>query len=317
MKLNRLVLALALSPFAAPLCFAQAKLLKIIVPYPPGGSPDNTARVLGEKITQGGKYNVVIDNRPGAGGVVAADAVKNSPPDGSVILMGDSSTYSISPNVKRKLSYDPLKNFKPIALAATSPIFLTVQAGGPATAQEFIVMLKKQPGQMYGSSGYGTAHHLAMEMFKNMAGVDMGHVPYKGATQTVPAVAAGDVVAAFAGLTAARGFAQTGKVKVLAIAEPKRSSMAPEIPTLAESGLPGYNMTITLGFLANIGTPDAVVKDLNAEITKAVHDPDVKTRLNALGVEPASSSPEKFGDIIKSELALFGKIVKAGNIKED
>lgn len=316
MRLNHLVIALAFS-LTAPLCFAQPKLLKIVVPYPPGGSPDNTARVLGEKITQGGKYNVVIDNRPGASGVLAADAVKSSPPDGSVILMGDSSTYSISPNVKRKLSYDPVKDFKPVGLAATSPVFLVTQPGTANSVAEFIANMKKQPGQMYGSSGYGTAHHLAMEMFKSTANVDMGHVPYRGAAQTVPAVAAGDVVATFAGLTAARAFSQVGKVKILAIAEPKRSAMAPEIPTLAESGLPGYNVTITLGFLANNKTPDATIRELNAEISKAVRDPDVKTKLNALGVEPANSTPEKFGEMIRAELTSFGKIVKEANVKED
>lgn len=317
MRLNHLVLALALSPLAAPHCFAQAKLLKIVVPYPPGGSPDNTARVLGEKISRGGKYNVVIENRPGAGGVLAVDTVKNSPPDGSVILMGDSSTYSISPNVKRKISYDPLRDFKPVGLAATSPIFLVTQPSTANTVADFVANLKKEPGQMYGSSGYGTAHHLAMEMFRSITNVDMGHVPYKGATQTVPAVAAGDVIATFAGLTAARSFSQVGKVKILAIAEPERSSMAPEIPTLAESGLPGYNVTISLGFLANRGTPDATIRDLNTEISKAVRDPDVKIKLNALGVEPATSTPERFGEMIKSELASFGKIVKAANIRED
>ncbi|MBI2727185.1 MAG: tripartite tricarboxylate transporter substrate binding protein [Polaromonas sp.] len=315
--LKKLVWISCLLPFMALTAQAQTKVLKIVVPYPPGGSPDSTARVIGEKIQQGGKYSVVVDNRPGAGGTVAVDTVKNAPPDGLTLLLADSSTYSIAPNVRRKATFDPLKDLKPVSLASTSPIFLIAKPETATSVKELVDYLKRNPDSPYGSSGYGTAHHLAMELFKQSSGLKMTHVPYKGASQTAPAVASGEVIATFAGLTLANAFAQGGKVKILAIAEPKRSALAPNIPTIAESGLPGYSIVISLGFLANAKTPDAIVKELNEEIAKAVNSPDVKTKLNGLGVEPASSTPQKFGEQIAAELKSFGSITKAANIQEE
>lgn len=312
-----LMLALSCAALFTSNAFAQSKVLRIVVPYPPGGSPDSTARVIGEKLQQSGKYTVVVDNKPGAGGSIAAETVKSAQPETLTLLLGDSSTYSIAPNVKRKLPYDPVKDFKPVALAATSPIVIVARPQVAGSVRELIDYLKKNPGQPYGSSGYGTAHHLAMEMLRSMAGLEMTHVPYKGASQTVPAVAAGDVVTAFAGLTLANAFVQSGKVKVLAIAEPHRSAMASDVPTLAESGLPNYSVVISLGFLSNTKTSDAAVAELNADISKAVESPDVKSRLNALGVEPKSSSPQKFAEQIAAEIKSFGQIARSANIQED
>ena len=312
-----LIIISCLLPLFSLTAYGQAKALRIVVAYPPGGSPDSTARVIGEKIQQSGKYSVVIDNRPGAGGSVAIEAVKNAPPDGLTLLLSDSSTYSIAPSLQKKSSFDPLKDLKPVSLAATSPIFLITRPEIASSVKELVDYLKRNPDSPYGSSGYGTGHHLAMELFKQSSGLKMTHVPYKGAAQTTPAVASGEVVASFAGLTLANAFVQVGKVKILAIAEPIRSSLAPNIPTIAESGFPNYSLVISLGFLANAKTSDLVVKEINEDIAKAVNSSDVKIKLNGLGVEPASSSPQKFADQISAELKSFGNITKAANIQEE
>jgi len=296
---------------------AQPKTLKIIVPYPPGGSPDNLARTISDKLQSSGAYNVVVENRPGGGGAVAVAALKNSLADGSTVLLTDSSTYSILPVVNKNPPFDPVKDLRPIGLAATSPIFLVAKPETAGTVQELIAKLKSGPKQAYGSSGIGTAHHLAMELFKTMSGTDMTHVPYKGSSQTVPSVVAGDVIATFAGQTQANTFAQNGRVKILAIAEPKRSALAPEVPTMDEAGLKGFNITITLGFLGLAAMPEPAVREINAALVKVLADKDVQSRLVRLGVEGRSSSPEEFGKLMAGELKSFGAIAKQAAIQVD
>ncbi len=313
---RKILAAAALSmllPFVQ-LAHAQPKPLRLVVPYPPGGSPDQLARIIAEKLQQTGKYAAIVDNRPGAGGSIAATFVKSAPADGSTLLLADSSTYSIGPAIRRNLAYDPKKDFKSVGLAATSPLYLVGHPRLGSTVNAFLENLKSKPGQAIASSGSGTAHHLLIELMKHSAGLDVLHVPYRGSSQTVPAVLAGDVSATFSGLANVLPMAQAGKLTILAIAEPQRSSMSPDIPTLIESGLQDVQLTITLGLLAPVGTSDATIKVINDDIATVLRSADTKSRMNMLGLEAATSTPEAFGQRISTELNRYGDIVRNANI---
>lgn len=285
--------------------------VRIVVPYPPGGSPDVLARTLAQRVSESVGQQIITDNRPGAGGSVAAEAVMRASPDGYTLLIADSSVYSISPNLNPKLPYDTLRDFAPVSLAATSPIFLVANNALPVqNVKDLIALAKAKPGMPYGSSGNGTAHHLAMELIKSLSGIDLTHVPYKGAGQVVPAVLAGDVVVAFAGLNLVLPQAKAGKLKLLAVATGQRTPLLPDLPTVAEAGVPGFEITITLGLFAPAGTPREVIGKLSAEFVKALNTPDVRQRLTAMGVEPAGSTPEQFAEAIRTEIEQFGKLVR-------
>ncbi len=304
---------LSLTEFA----YSQPKPLRLVVPYTPGGSPDQLARVIGEKLGQTGKYVVVVDNRPGAGGVLAGNAVKGAAADGTTLLLTDSSTYSIAPSLKKNWGTDASKDFKPVGLAATSPLYLVTVPRNGASISAFLENLKAKPGQAFASSGTGSVHHFLIEMMKHSAGIDVLHVPYRGSSQTVPAVLAGDVAATFSGLANALPLAQAGKLSILAIAEPQRSSLTPEVPTLVESGLKDVRLTISLGLLAPAGTSDATIKTLNDDISTVLRLPDTKSRLNALGLEPSTETSAAFSQRIANELIRYAAIVKIANITVD
>ena len=313
---------------AAALLFGQAawgqgpqfpaKPIRVVVPYPPGGSPDVLARTVAQKLAENIGQQVIVDNRPGAGGIVAADAVINAPPDGYTLLIADSSVTSIAPNLKRDSSFQPLKNLMPVTLAATSPIYLIVNSAlNVSSVKDLIALAKAKPGLPYGSSGNGTGHHLAMELLKSLAGIEMTHVPYKGAAQTVPAVVSGDVAAAFAGLNLAAPQAKAGRVKILAVATGRRSALTPDLPTIAEAGVPGFDISITLGFFAPLNTPRDIIEKLNAELVKAVKSPDVQQRLVGLGVEGVGAGPEQYAEVLRQETQQYEKLVKATGARVD
>ncbi|MDB5794555.1 MAG: transporter [Noviherbaspirillum sp.] len=308
--------ALSLCAAAPAQAQSSGKTLRLVVSFPPGGSPDSLARVLAQKMSENLGHAVVVENRPGAGGAVANAFVKNSEPDGYTLIMMSSAAYSIGPNLQKSMP-NPMKDFTPVALAATSPVFLVTNPAQAQTFNEFIALAKAKPGLAYGSSGIGTGHHLAMELLKAKTGVDLMHVPYKGVAQTVPAVLAGDLVATFAGLNVALPFARNGRIRILAVATGKRSAMAPEVPTLAELGVTGYDVSISLGLLAPIKTPPDIVQKMNAEIVKAANAPGVREKLFALGVEPASSTPEQFGELIAREVQDYGKLIALTGTKTD
>ncbi len=293
------------------------RFLRIVVTAPPGGSPDVLARVLAQRMSESLGHQVIVDNRTGAGGAVAAAYMKNAVPDGYTLLMADSGVYAIAPNVQKNLPFDPLKDFAPVALVASSPIFLITSHPQVQTLKDFIALAKAKPGLPYGSGGAGTAHHLAMELLKATAGLDLLHIPYKGAAQLVPAVIAGDIVAGFGGMALTFPLAKAGRVKILGIATGQRSALAPEIPTIAELGVPGYDISINLGLLAPAKTPPEIIRKMNAEIVKAVNAPGTREKLFALGVEPATSSPEQFGELIAREIREYGKLVKLTGAKVD
>jgi tripartite-type tricarboxylate transporter receptor subunit TctC len=295
-----------------------AKPIRIIVPYAAGGQPDVAARTIGQKLSELVGQPVVAENRPGAGGVLAVDTLRRSAPDGTTLLVADSSIYSISPVLNRKLPFDPLKDLAPVSLSTYAPIFLVANPSlGIDTLKDFLALAKAKPGMAYGSSGPGTGHHLAMELIRAMAGLQMTHVPYKGAGQSVPAVVAGDVPVVFAGLASIAAHAKAGKLKVLAVATPARSVLYPDAPTVAEAGLPGYEVTISIGFLAPSGTPRAVVEALSAEFNRAVKVPDLQPRLAALGLEAFGSTPQQYTDAIRNEVRQYEALVRKASLKVD
>ena len=294
------------------------KPIRIVVSTAPGGSPDVLARTVGQKLSENMGQQVIVDNRPGAGGLLSAELVMAAQADGYTLLMADSSVVSINPHFPRNASFEPLKHLVPVSLSATSPLYLIAHAGaGISSVKELIALAKAKPGLLYGSAGNGGAHHLAMEALKLQAGLDMNHVPYKGGAQVVPAVMSGDVVVAFAGLNLAGPQAKAGKIRILASATAKRSALSPEIPTIAESGVPGFELTPTLGFFAPIKTPRDIVEKLNAELIKAVKSPEVQQRLAVLGVEGVGISTEQYAEILREENIQYGKLVKATGARVD
>jgi tripartite-type tricarboxylate transporter receptor subunit TctC len=291
--------------------------IRIVVPYAAGGLPDVVARTVGAKLSENIGQAVVAENRAGAGGVLASETVIRAQPDGTTLLVADSSIYSINPVISRKLPYDTLKELAPITLAVDAPIFLAVNASLPAqNVQELIALAKAKPGMSYGSSGPGTGHHLAMELIRVLAGLELTHVPYKGAGQSVPAVVAGDVAMVFAGLNSVLPHAKSGRLRILAVAIGRRSELYPEAPSVAET-IPGYEVNITIGFLAPARTPREIVNALSAEFNRAIASPDVKQRLNSLGVDPVGTTPEKFSEAIRAELTQYGELVKRASFRID
>jgi tripartite-type tricarboxylate transporter receptor subunit TctC len=319
MRMSKVVLGVLAALWFCISVPAQAQssgnMLRIVVGYTPGGSPDVLARLLAQKMSESLGYQVIVENRPGAGGMVGAGYVKNSTPDGSTLFLADSSMYAVNPNLLENLSMNPLKDFVPVALAATSPIFLTTNHPQVNNLKDFIALAKAKPGLPYGSGGNGTTNQLAMELLKSLAKIDLLHIPYKGAAQVAPAVIAGDVVAGFGGMAVTFPLAKAGKLKILGVTTAKRTALAPDVPTIAEAGVPGFQMSISLGFLAPPKTPPEVVQKLNAAIVKATHDPGTVEKLFGLGVEAASSSPKEFGSLIDKEIQEYSKLVTLSGLK--
>jgi tripartite-type tricarboxylate transporter receptor subunit TctC len=300
------------------------KTMRIVVPFPPAGSPDMLARVIAQNLSTTTGMQVTVENRPGAGGMVAAASVKNAAPDGYTLFLGSSSIYGSSstssngPTTKQNASVDPLNDFAPVGLAAMSTLVLVTNPDTASNLKDFIAYVKAHPNLSYGSSGVGSVHHLAMEMLKSMTGMELQHIPYKGSAQTVPAVLSRDVVATFTGLNQAQPFVKAGRLNVLGIVSPTRTVLAPDVPTMAEAGVPGFGMTMSLGFFAPVKTPSDVVSRLNAEIVKAVQVAGTREKLIALGLEPATtSSPKEFAAIVSKELQQFGKMIKAVGMKAE
>ena len=321
MKRVACVIGLAAFAFCMP-SVAQtwpAKPIKWIVPFAPGGTTDILARTIGEKLTVSLGQPVIVENKPGAGGGVGADFTAKSPPDGYTIMGGTISTHAINASLYKSLPYDPVKDFAPITMIVRLPNLLVVNPEIPAkNVTELITLLKANPGKYsFASSGNGTSQHLSGELFKSMAGVDMQHIPYKGSPPALQDVVAGQVAMTFDNITTAWPLAKAGKLRALAVTTAKRSAIAPEIPTLSESGLTGYEVGSWQGVFAPAGTPPAIVARLNAEIVKIINMPEVKEKLLALGAEPVGNSSEEFGAIVKTEVGKWGEVVKKSGAKVD
>ncbi len=315
----RLVTVLALIGMGTQCVLAQSypsRTIRLVVPSSPGGGTDITGRILAQKLSEQLGQQVVVDNRAGAGTVIGNDIVAKSAPDGYTLLMGIS-TLAINPSMYSKLPYDALSDFAPISQVVSAPNILTVHPSVPAkTVKEFIALAKAKPGSIvFGSAGMGTSPHLSGELFKTMAKIDILHVPYKGSGQSVISLLAGEISASFPSVPTAIPYIKTGRLRGLGVTTSARTRALPDVPSIAEAGLPGYEATQWFGVLAPAGTPRPIVDHLYQEVSRALHAPDVRERLIADGAEPIGSTPEEFAVYIKSETEKWARVIKASGIK--
>jgi tripartite-type tricarboxylate transporter receptor subunit TctC len=314
--------ALALLAFAATgAAFAQSypnHPIRMIIPWPPGQATDLAARMVSEKMVSALGQPMIADNKGGAGGTIGSDYVSKQPADGYTILAGSSGPISISPNVQ-KVGYDPLKDFAPISLLATNPFVLVVNPSIPANnVKELIALLKKNPGKYsFASSGSGATAHLMVVLFNQMAGVDAVHVPYKGSSQSVADVVSGQVAYTIETVPAVISYVKSGRLRALAVTSSKRSTSMPDLPTISEAGLTGYDLVGWIGLMAPAGTPLDVRMKLATEARKALDLPDIKQHFLALGLEPEGLGPDQFTDFMKKQNARYGAVAKQANIHID
>jgi tripartite-type tricarboxylate transporter receptor subunit TctC len=319
--MNQYVLGAALlAAFLAEPAFAQGypnKPIRLIVPFAAGGGNDNVARLVGKRLADGLGQPVLVDNRPGAGGVVGAELAAKSAPDGYTLFLGGVGSHAINPNLHEKLPYDPIKDFAPVALLAQAPLILVVHPSVPARdIADFIAYARANPGRLnFASNGNGSSSQLAAVMFDSMAGVDMVHVPYKGLAPALSDLLSGQVQLMFSSVVAILPHIKAGKLRALAVTGTKRLASMPELPTIAESGLPGYEASSWYGILAPAGTPRDIVARLNAELGRALEQPEVRNSLLAEGAEPIGGSPERFAVHIRSEKERLGKLIRDAHIR--
>lgn len=313
---------LAVAPWASAPVQAQAypnKAITVVVPYGPGGSTDLLARTLAQRMHESMGQPVIVENRSGGGGMIGSDFVARAAPDGYTIVLGTNATHGIVKFTTRTLAYDPVKDFTPLSEAVQVPIVLAVHPSVPAKdAKEFVEYVKKNPGKIsFGSSGTGSPHHLSGELLKQVTGIDMTHVPYRGAGPSMQDLVGGQIAAVFTTLSTALPQARGGKIRILGLVESARQPSAPEIPTMGES-VPGYAMPRSwLGFFAPAGLPAPLVKRLNAELLQALHAPDIRAKLEAAGMPVSGTSAEEFAAMVKSDIELYGKIAAAAGIKPE
>jgi tripartite-type tricarboxylate transporter receptor subunit TctC len=289
-----------------------SKPVRLIVPYPPGGTADVLARLVGAKLGERVGQAIIVENRGGAGGNLAAEVVARAPADGYTLLMGNAPILAINPHLFSKVGIDPFKDFAPITPVAEVPLFLIAHPAAPFnTVSEVIAAAKKAPGKLnYASGSNGSTTHLAMELFKSMAGIDLTAVPYKGSGPALQAMVAGDVPIMFELMPSAMPFIKSGLLKALAVTSRSRSSNFPQLKTVAEEGLPGFEVASWFGVLAPGGTSKEVVEKLHRELSAAISSKDFKDRLATLGAEPMSGGPREFQALIKTEFEKWGRIVK-------
>ena len=304
-----------------PMVCAQtypANPVRIIVPFPPGGGTDYTARLIGQKLSELWGKQVVIENRPGASTIIGSELVARSAPDGYTLLMG-SVNHTINPSLIAKLPYDTIKDFAPITVCVTSSYVLVVHPSLPVkTVKELIALAKARPGEInYSSSGSSGPQHLAGELFKMMAKVDIVHVPYKGGGPAVTALVGGHVQMQFSTPVSAIPHLKSGRLRALAVTSLERSDAFPQLPTISEAALPGYEAVTWWGLLAPARTPRDIVDKVHADVVRVLQLPDTREKLASQGVSPAGSSPEAFAAMIRKEIEMLGKLVKAANVRLD
>ena len=296
-----------------------AKPIRLVVPFPPAGPTDVVARLVGQKLSERWGQQGVVENRAGAGGTIGAELVARAPADGYTLLMGSTANMAVNVTLYDKLSYDPVKDFVPVNLAAITPNLLVVNPALPAkNAREFIALAKAKPGTInYASGGSGTPSHLAAELFKTMAGIQMAHIPYKGSIPALTDVIGGQVTLMLDSMPSALPLVKSGKLRALAQTGAKRSAAVPDLPTISESGLPGYEVAGWFGFFAPAGTPRDMVNKISAEITLVLNQPDVKDRYALLGAEPGPGNPDEFARFQVSEIAKWAKVIRDSGTKAE
>lgn len=291
--------------------------VRIVVPFAAAGTSDTVTRILSQPLGQAWKTPVVVDNRPGAGGNIGSDIVAKSAPDGYTMLMGTVATHGINASLYKDLSFDPVKDFAPVSLVASTPSVLMVNKSVPvSTVAELIAYAKEKP-LYFGSSGNGSSHHLAGELFNSMADLKMTHVPYRGTAAAITDLIAGRVQVIFDTLPSALPHIKSGELKPLAVTSLKRDPALPELPTIAEAGLPGYEVGSWYGLLMPAGTPDGIVKTASETVARVVRDPDTNGRLLAQGATPVGSTPAEFAAHIERELAKWAPVIKASGAQVD
>jgi len=318
----RLVLAVALLTIPGGSALAQtypAKTIKIVVPFAPGGISDVLARVLGQKLNESWGQPVVIENRPGAGTTIAADFVVKSPPDGYTLYFIDITTHAINASLYRKLPYDSIRDFSPVMLVTSTPLMLVLHPSVPAkSVKELIALAKSKPGQLnIAHSGLGTITHLTGEMFKSTVGVDMVNIPYTGSAPATTAVLSGEAAMIFSTMPPAMTHTKAGKLRAMAVTTPKRVAAAPDVPTMIEAGVPGFESVLWNGILMPPKTPKGIIDKINSEMRRILQMPDVKERFFAQGGEISAGAPEQLAAHLKSEIEKWGKIIKASGARAD
>ncbi|OFZ84871.1 MAG: hypothetical protein A2W21_09725 [Betaproteobacteria bacterium RBG_16_66_20] len=305
--------------FAALAQAWPSKSIRLVVPYPPGGSTDLLGRAVAQKLGESLGQQIVVDNRGGANGTLGSDMVARAAPDGYTFLLGTGATHGITSLMSKAVPYDPVKDFTAITAAAEVPIVLVTHPGVPAAnVKELLEYGRKNPGKLaFGSSGTGSPHHLAGELFKQVSGVDMVHVPYKGAGPAVQDLLGGQIPLVFTTLSTALPHIRSGKLRALGLVEAKRQPSAPEIPTIGES-IPGYAMPRSwLGFFAPAGLPEPILRRYNAEIVKGVQSPEVRAKLEAAGMPVVGTSAEEFARMVKDDIETFRRIVNGAGLKPE
>jgi tripartite-type tricarboxylate transporter receptor subunit TctC len=308
--------------FVSSVALAQTyptKPIRMVIPFPPGGTTDITGRIAAQKLSETLGQQVVPDNRPGAAGNIGAEQVAKSPPDGYTLITLPGSTLTIHPSLYAKLPFDPLRDFAPITILAAVPNALVVHPSLPVrSVKELIALTKARPGELnYASTGAGQSTHLSMELFKTMAGVKITHVPYKGSAPAVTDLIGGHVPMMFDNMPSALPHVKAGKLRGIAVSTLKRSPVAPELPTVAESGLPGFEVSVWFSVLAPANTPKDIVTRLNTVLVKAFHSPDTREKLATQGAEAIANTPDEFTAVMKRDIAMWAKVVKAANIRLD
>ena len=309
---------LTLAATAAQAQAYPARPIRFVVPYAPGGPLDLIARAIGQKLTEATGQPVVVDNKPGAGGNIGADIVAKAAPDGYTIVMGAVATHAINPTLYPKIPYDPVKDFTPVAMVAVVPNVLVVNPALPVkSVKELIDFAKARPSYLnFASGSSGSTGHLAGELFNALAGVQMVHIPYKGGAPAMADLLAGQVQLMFDNLANALPQVKAGKLRALAVTTAQRSAFAPDLPTLAEAGVPGFDLTTWFGIFLPGNAPRDIVLRLNTEINKALSAPDMKDRLEKMGAEPpANNTPERFAAFIKVEFDKYARVIKASGAK--
>ena len=318
-----LALAVALAVAIALPAAAQDgypnKPIKLVVPFPPAGGTDVLSRSIAQSIATHTKWVIVVDNKPGAGGNIGLDATAKSAPDGYTIAMGQTANLAVNPALYSSMPFDPLKDFAPIALISSQPLILVVNSASPyRTLKELVDAAKKSPGKVnMASSSNGTIGHIGGELFQRRAGIQMTHVPYKGAGAAVTDLMGGSVDCFFGNTQAVGGLVTSGRLRALAVTSPKRLANFPDVPTVAELGYPGFEAATWSGLVAPAGTPKAIVDRLNAEANKALGTGEMKAKLQEDGSTPLGGTPQQFAEFLKKEHAKWGAAVREANIKLD
>ena len=313
-----IALAILVCPVPAQAQAYPAKPIRFLVPFAPGGGNDVVARLIGGRLSELWNQQVVIDNRGGAGGNIAAEIVARSAPDGYTIFLFNSAN-AIAPSLYKSVPFDPRKDFEPVILISTSPFALVVHPSTPAhSVKELIVLAKAKPrGYVYASGGNGSSTHLAAEQFRQMAGIEMVHVPYKGAGPAFVDLLAGQVTLYFSSIPPALPHVKSGRVRALAISSERRSQLWPDLPTIAEAGVPGYESGASYGLVTPARTPAVVVRKLNADVAKILGEPDLRARLAGQGMDIATGTPQDFARFMQAEIAKWAQVIKTSGARVD